>query len=204
MRRQTCFGDITPGLFRVDHFLATLLRHTALVQRGRQPAGGLDKSESRTDWLARPLTERQLEYAAADVFYLLPIAAPGLFRVDHFLATLLRHTALVQRGRQPAGGFRLFSESRTDWLARPLTERQLEYAAADVFYLLPIAGQQLTRAKLPGVGDITPGLFRVDHFLATLLRHTALVQRWSTRKRPGVISPTPGSFARVSWPACSC
>ncbi|MBF8999915.1 ribonuclease D [Vibrio nitrifigilis] len=33
----------------------------------------LDKSESRTDWLARPLTEKQLEYAAADVFYLLPI-----------------------------------------------------------------------------------------------------------------------------------
>ncbi len=34
----------------------------------------LDKSESRTDWLARPLSERQCEYAAADVFYLLPIA----------------------------------------------------------------------------------------------------------------------------------
>lgn len=34
----------------------------------------LDKSASRTDWLARPLTERQCIYAAADVFYLLPIA----------------------------------------------------------------------------------------------------------------------------------
>lgn len=34
----------------------------------------LDKSESRTDWLARPLSERQCEYAAADVWYLLPIA----------------------------------------------------------------------------------------------------------------------------------
>lgn len=34
----------------------------------------LDKSESRTDWLARPLTERQCDYAAADVLYLLPIA----------------------------------------------------------------------------------------------------------------------------------
>lgn len=29
----------------------------------------LDKSESRTDWLARPLTERRCEYAAADVWY---------------------------------------------------------------------------------------------------------------------------------------
>ncbi len=34
----------------------------------------LDKSESRTDWMARPLTVRQCQYAAADVFYLLPIA----------------------------------------------------------------------------------------------------------------------------------
>lgn len=35
----------------------------------------LDKSESRTDWIARPLSEKQCDYAAADVFYLLPLAA---------------------------------------------------------------------------------------------------------------------------------
>lgn len=33
----------------------------------------LDKSSSRTDWLARPLTEKQCQYAAADVWYLLPV-----------------------------------------------------------------------------------------------------------------------------------
>ncbi len=33
----------------------------------------LDKSESRADWLARPLTENQLNYAAADVIYLQPL-----------------------------------------------------------------------------------------------------------------------------------
>ncbi|QJR82202.1 ribonuclease D [Alteromonas pelagimontana] len=32
----------------------------------------LDKGESRTDWLARPLSENQLAYAANDVLYLLP------------------------------------------------------------------------------------------------------------------------------------
>ena len=32
----------------------------------------LDKGASRTDWLARPLNETQLDYAAADVAYLLP------------------------------------------------------------------------------------------------------------------------------------
>ncbi|MGE6109431.1 ribonuclease D [Aeromonas sobria] len=33
----------------------------------------LEKDQARTDWLARPLTPRQLEYAAADVFYLMPL-----------------------------------------------------------------------------------------------------------------------------------
>jgi ribonuclease D len=33
----------------------------------------LDKSESRTDWLARPLATKQLEYAANDVTFLLPL-----------------------------------------------------------------------------------------------------------------------------------
>ncbi len=33
----------------------------------------LDKSESRTNWLVRPLSQRQLEYAAADVYYLYPL-----------------------------------------------------------------------------------------------------------------------------------
>lgn len=45
---------------------AAMVEHYSGVQ--------LDKSESRTDWLARPLTARQCEYAAADVAYLLPIA----------------------------------------------------------------------------------------------------------------------------------
>ena len=33
----------------------------------------VDKGESRTDWIARPLSVEQLKYAAADVFYLLPV-----------------------------------------------------------------------------------------------------------------------------------
>lgn len=33
----------------------------------------LDKGEARTDWMARPLSDKQLHYAAADVHYLLPL-----------------------------------------------------------------------------------------------------------------------------------
>ena len=33
----------------------------------------IDKGASRTDWLARPLSDTQLRYAAADVWYLLPL-----------------------------------------------------------------------------------------------------------------------------------
>lgn len=33
----------------------------------------LDKGASRTDWLARPLSDKQLQYAASDVWFLLPV-----------------------------------------------------------------------------------------------------------------------------------
>ncbi|MGM3175425.1 ribonuclease D [Dickeya lacustris] len=52
----------------------------ALVADYRQIT--LDKSESRTDWLARPLTERQCQYAAADVFYLLPVARTLMMEIS--------------------------------------------------------------------------------------------------------------------------
>ncbi|OEF24051.1 ribonuclease D [Vibrio rumoiensis] len=42
----------------------------------------LDKSESRADWLARPLTDKQLDYAAADVYYLLPLYQQLLAKVE--------------------------------------------------------------------------------------------------------------------------
>lgn len=45
--------------------LATLIQHYFALE--------LDKGASRTDWLARPLSEKQLRYAAADVWYLLPL-----------------------------------------------------------------------------------------------------------------------------------
>ena len=41
----------------------------------RELGATLDKGQSRSDWTRRPLTARQLEYAVADVRWLLPLAA---------------------------------------------------------------------------------------------------------------------------------
>ncbi|ECW1259684.1 ribonuclease D [Salmonella enterica] len=62
----------------------------------------LDKSESRTDWLARPLSERQCEYAAADVWYLLPIAKKLMIETEAagWLPAALDECRLMQRRRQ--------------------------------------------------------------------------------------------------------
>lgn len=62
----------------------------------------LDKSESRTDWLARPLTERQCEYAAADVWYLLPIAGKLMAETEEagWLSAALDECRLMQTRRQ--------------------------------------------------------------------------------------------------------
>ncbi|CAM3125786.1 Ribonuclease D [Klebsiella spallanzanii] len=62
----------------------------------------LDKSESRTDWLARPLTERQCIYAAADVWYLLPIAEKLMAETDRagWLSAALDECQLMQQRRQ--------------------------------------------------------------------------------------------------------
>lgn len=46
---------------------ATLVQHYFHIE--------IDKGASRTDWLARPLSAAQLQYAAADVWYLLPLYA---------------------------------------------------------------------------------------------------------------------------------
>ncbi|MBD2785584.1 ribonuclease D [Xenorhabdus sp. DI] len=45
------------------------------------------------------------------------------------------------------------SESRTDWLARPLSGKQCQYAAADVYHLLPLADILMEKAELAGYLD---------------------------------------------------
>ncbi len=63
----------------------------------------LDKSEARTDWLERPLTEKQCQYAAADVNYLLPVAHQLMKQVEAsgwLAAAFDESQALCQRRRK--------------------------------------------------------------------------------------------------------
>ena len=104
----------------------------------------LDKSESRTDWLARPLTTRQCDYAAADVWYLLPIAHKLMAETEQAgrLTAALDECQLMQQRRleitEPQDAWRDISNAwqlRTrqlaclqllaDWRLRKARERDL-------------------------------------------------------------------------------
>lgn len=73
---QNSFGCL-PTPMRDTQLMAAFLGHglstgfAALVNEYLEVE--LDKSESRTDWCARPLSPKQLDYAAADVYYLWPL-----------------------------------------------------------------------------------------------------------------------------------
>jgi ribonuclease D len=49
----------------------------------QQMGAQLEKSQTRTNWLKRPLTSRQIEYAADDVLYLIPIYQKLLAELKH-------------------------------------------------------------------------------------------------------------------------
>ncbi|KZN60204.1 hypothetical protein N473_24810 [Pseudoalteromonas luteoviolacea CPMOR-1] len=70
------FGGIVPSPLFDTQFALQLLGEGNCVGFANMVKNLLDveidKSMSRTDWLKRPLSDKQLEYAAADVFYLLP------------------------------------------------------------------------------------------------------------------------------------
>ena len=62
----------------------------------------LVKAETRTDWMARPLSEAQLAYAAADVLYLLPLyerLRDALIEKDRLAWVLEDSTALLDPAR---------------------------------------------------------------------------------------------------------
>lgn len=93
----------------------------------------LDKSEARTDWLARPLTERQCSYAAADVHYLLPVAQQliAISREAGNLPAALSECAMLCQRRldvlQPQDAWRDITNA---WQLRPRQLAALQRLAA--------------------------------------------------------------------------
>ncbi|MCX8618476.1 ribonuclease D [Gilliamella sp. B2923] len=57
----------------------------------------LDKSETRTDWLKRPLTDKQCQYAINDVLYLLPLMnkLKSLLADNHYLSAAYQECQMV-------------------------------------------------------------------------------------------------------------
>ncbi|QKJ87353.1 Ribonuclease D [Paramixta manurensis] len=93
----------------------------------------LDKSESRTDWLARPLTERQCEYAAADVFYLLPIAHQLMEATEaagNMAAALSECELLCQRRAEFTVAEEAYRDISNAWQLRPRQLAALKLLAA--------------------------------------------------------------------------
>lgn len=82
----------------------------------------LDKSESRTDWMARPLSTRQLEYAAADVFYLLPLYTKLQQKVmdaNWWDAAQQESELIVSKRIKSINPNELFKEIKGAWLLSP-------------------------------------------------------------------------------------
>ncbi len=93
----------------------------------------LDKSESRTDWLARPLTERQCEYAAADVYYLLPIAQKLMAEAQasgRIAAALNECSLLCQRRQVVVAPEEAYRDITNAWQLRPRQLAALRLLAA--------------------------------------------------------------------------
>ncbi|WP_042958850.1 ribonuclease D [Erwinia tasmaniensis] len=93
----------------------------------------LDKSESRTDWLARPLSEKQCQYAAADVFYLLPIAGKLVAEAEsagQMAAALDECRLLCQRRTTVLDPQEAYREIANAWQLRPRQLAALRLMAA--------------------------------------------------------------------------
>lgn len=101
----------------------------------------LDKSESRTDWLARPLSPTQLQYAANDVQYLFPLYQHFIKLLTPFQQQLLlaEGQQLMQRREQQLPLEFKYLEIKNSW---QLTPRELAVLRGLVAWRLQYATQR--------------------------------------------------------------
>ncbi len=121
----------------------------------------LDKSESRTDWTKRPLTERQLTYAAADVDHLFGIYPKLLAELTEsgWLAAAEQETqALIEKKFTPIDENSLYKQVKMSW---KLGGKQLNLLKALAIWRF----QQAQKRDLP------IGFVAKDHTLMALAKN---------------------------------
>lgn len=93
----------------------------------------LDKSESRTDWTKRPLTEKQLAYASADVDHLFSIF-PKLSQAlnqSGFGAFAMQETQnMIEKKFTPINENELYLNIKMNWRLNPKQLNSLKYLAS--------------------------------------------------------------------------
>lgn len=93
----------------------------------------IDKSESRTNWLQRPLSEKQLDYAAADVFHLLPCFKIIIEQINdaNFFDIVINESNLVaQKRAYQTPDDQLYKDIKNSWQLRPAELAVLRELAA--------------------------------------------------------------------------
>ena len=118
----------------------------------------LDKSESRTDWMKRPLTQKQLNYAAADVehlFNILPLLMADIEKAGWLGAAQEESDVMVERKFTAIDESQLYLNIKLAWRLNPIQLYRL---------------QQLTiwRYKQAQIKDRPIGFIAKDHTLLAL------------------------------------
>ncbi|MFT6247773.1 ribonuclease D [Colwellia sp. 6M3] len=118
----------------------------------------LDKSESRTDWMKRPLTQKQLDYAAADVehlFNILPLLFADIEKAGWLDAAQEESNVMVDRKFSPIDESQLYLNLKMAWRLNPVQLYRL---------------QQLTiwRFQQAKIKDRPIGFIAKDHTLFAL------------------------------------
>ncbi|MGB6139342.1 MAG: ribonuclease D, partial [Pseudoalteromonas rhizosphaerae] len=93
----------------------------------------IDKSESRTNWLQRPLTIKQLDYAAADVFHLLPCFKIIIEQINDagFFDIVINESELIaQKRAYQTPDEHLYRDIKNAWQLKPADLAVLRELAA--------------------------------------------------------------------------
>lgn len=93
----------------------------------------VDKGESRTDWIARPLSAEQLKYAAADVFYLLPVyrqLAAKIAETEQAAWVFAESTFLSEKKRAEMPSDLAYLSIKNNWKMGPKSRQALKDIAS--------------------------------------------------------------------------